>query len=43
MSTFLLNLITTYLYSSAASTRAILAERRNYIDGGGSAAIATFA
>ena len=43
MSAFLLNLITTYLYSGAASTRAILTERRDYMDGGGSVAVATFA
>ena len=43
MSAFSLNLMTTHLYSGAASTRAILAERRDYMDGGGGAAAATFA
>ena len=43
MSAFLLNLITTYLYSSAASVGAILVERRDCTDGGGGAAAATFA
>ena len=43
MSAFSLNLITTHLYSGAASAGATLAERRDYTDGGGSAAIVTFA
>jgi hypothetical protein len=43
VSTFSLNLIITYLYSGAASTRVILAKRRNYTDGGGGAAAAIFA
>jgi hypothetical protein len=42
VSNFSLNLIITHLYSSAASARAILVERRNYTDGGGSVAAATF-
>ena len=43
VSAFSLNLITTYLYSGAASARATLAERRDCTDGGGGAAAATFA
>ena len=43
VSAFSLNLITTYLYSGAASARAPLVERRDYTDGGGGAAVAIFA
>jgi hypothetical protein len=43
VSTLLLNLITTHLYSGAASARAALAERRDCTDGGGGAAVVTFA
>ena len=43
MLAFSLNLITTHLYSGAASVRATLAERRDCTDGGGGAAAATFA
>ena len=43
VSVFLLNLITTHLYSGAASARAIFIERRDYTDGGGGAAVVMFA
>ena len=43
VSTFLLNLMTTHLYSSTASAGAILAERHDCTDGGSGAAAATFA
>ena len=43
ISAFLLNLMTTHLYSSAANTGAILTERRDCTDGGSSTAAATFA
>ena len=43
VSTFLLNLMITHLYSSTASAGATLAERRDCMDGGSGAVAATFA
>ena len=42
MFTFLLNLMTIYLYSGAASAKATLIERRDCINGGGGTTAATF-